>query len=60
MSELQITYECTGCEACAELCPDVFKMDETTERAVVVDSSSTAACVEDAIAICPVRAIIRE
>ncbi|MDF1615702.1 ferredoxin [Desulfurivibrio dismutans] len=27
------TYECNGCGGCAELCPEVFRMDETGEKA---------------------------
>lgn len=60
MSEIQITEECIGCESCVELCPDVFKMDESTEKAVVIDSASNADCVEEAMETCPVGAIIRE
>lgn len=60
MSEIQITEECIGCESCVELCENVFKMDESTEKAVVTDPSSTADCVEEAIETCPVNAIIRE
>lgn len=60
MSEIQITEECIGCESCVELCPDVFKMDESTEKAVVIDPASNADCVEEAMETCPVGAIIRE
>lgn len=60
MAEIQITEECIGCESCVELCPEVFKMDESTEKAVVTDPASTADCVDEAIETCPVSAIIRE
>jgi len=33
-------YECNGCGSCAELCPDVFAMDESAERAVLLDSEA--------------------
>lgn len=60
MAEIQVTEECIGCESCVELCPEVFKMDESTEKAVVIDPASAADCVEEAIETCPVSAIIRE
>lgn len=28
--------ECTGCESCVELCPDVFEFDEAAETARVI------------------------
>lgn len=60
MAEIQITEDCIGCESCVELCPDVFKMDESTEKAVATDPSSTLDCVDEAMETCPVNAIIRE
>lgn len=60
MAEIQITEECIGCESCVELCPEVFAMQDETEKAIVLDPASTAACVDEAIETCPVEAIIRE
>ena len=31
-----ITEECTGCETCVELCPDIFEFNEADEVAVVI------------------------
>lgn len=49
--------ECIGCESCVEVCPDVFKMDDDGEKAIVTDEDSTADCVEEAIETCPTEAI---
>ena len=60
MAELKVTEDCIGCESCVEVCPAVFVMDETTGHATVKDPASTAPCVEEAMEICPVEAIVRE
>lgn len=60
MAAIVVTEECIGCESCVEVCPDVFVMDEATGHAKAKDPSSTAACVDEAIEICPVTAIVRE
>jgi ferredoxin len=52
--------ECVGCEACVEVCPDVFEMNEDEEIAMVKDPDSTAECVEEAIDNCPNEAISKE
>lgn len=52
--------ECLGCETCVELCPEVFKMDEDGEKAVVINPDSDLECVEEAIDSCPVEAISKE
>ena len=50
--------ECVGCEACVELCPEVFKFNEDTEKAeVIMDEGGDEACIEEAIATCPVECI---
>ena len=59
MAELKVTEECIGCESCVEVC-SVFVMDDTTGHAKPTDPKSTEACVEEAIEICPVGAIVRE
>ena len=59
MAEIKVTDECIGCESCVEVC-DVFVMDDTTGYAKPKDPSSTAPCVDEAIDICPVQAIVRE
>lgn len=45
---------CVGCGTCAELCPDVFEMDDATEKArVILPEGGNEECIEDAIASCP-------
>jgi ferredoxin len=45
---------CVGCGSCAELCPDVFEMDEDAEKARVIrPEGGSEECIEDAIASCP-------
>lgn len=60
MAEVRVTEECIGCESCVEVCPEVFVMDAGTGHAKAKNPSSTASCVDEAIDICPVAAIIRE
>ena len=50
---------CTGCELCCDTAPDVFKMNESTNTAIVIDKNAPkdrADCV-DAKDSCPVEAI---
>ena len=52
------TEECIGCESCVELCPEVFEMDESGEKAVVIPADNyDADCIEEAIETCPVECI---
>jgi ferredoxin len=52
--------ECIGCEACVEICPEVFEMDEDSEKAVVKEPESTLETVQEAIDSCPNEAISKE
>lgn len=52
--------ECIGCETCVELCPDVFEMNEESEKAKVKVPESDLECVDEAIDSCPSEAISRE
>jgi ferredoxin len=52
--------ECIGCGTCAELCPEVFEMNEEEEKAKVKNPASGADCVNEAIDSCPVEAISKE
>jgi ferredoxin len=53
--------ECIGCEACVETCPAVFEFDADEEKAYVIeDADFELACVDEAIASCPVECIFRE
>ena len=50
--------ECTGCETCCELCPDVFEFDEAAEIAHVIKAEGgDEECIEEAISTCPVECI---
>jgi ferredoxin len=51
---------CMGCESCVEICPNVFKMDDEGEKAIVIKPDSTEECVEEAIDSCPAEAISQE
>jgi ferredoxin len=52
------TDECTGCETCVELCPDVFEFDEDTELArVILEEGGPEDCIQEAIDSCPVECI---
>jgi len=53
------SYRCNNCGSCAELCPDVFQMDENLGTAVVKDSLPVPLpeCVREAIAWCPTSCI---
>ncbi|MCI5124216.1 MAG: ferredoxin [Candidatus Electrothrix sp. AR5] len=59
MAEISIdTYQCSGCETCVEMCPDVFRMDEATEKAALVDTSPPITdAVRQAAAFCPEKCI---
>jgi ferredoxin len=53
--------ECIGCEACVELCPQVFGFDEDEEKAYVLEDGDPGAdCVDEAIASCPAECISKE
>lgn len=55
------TEECIGCEACVEICPEVFAFDSDEEKASVIEGADgDAACVEEAIASCPSECITKE
>jgi ferredoxin len=52
------TYECTGCESCVELCPEIFEFDDENEKAVVIlPEGGDENCIEEAISTCPVECI---
>ncbi len=49
---------CIGCGACAELCPEIFEMDDRTVKArVIVFEVTDKGCVDETIGICPVECI---
>jgi len=52
------TEECIGCESCVELCPDVFELDDASEKAkVILPEGGDEECIEEAISTCPVECI---
>jgi ferredoxin len=53
--------ECIGCEACVELCPEVFVFDDDLEKASVIDGADPdTECVDEAIGSCPAQCISKE
>jgi len=53
--------ECLGCEACVELCPEIFGFDIDDAKAYVLEAESTdEECIEEAIASCPSGCITYE
>ena len=62
MAEIIIDQdECIGCEACVEICPDVFDFDDDSEKAFVIEGSDPESdCVDEAIASCPAECISKE
>jgi ferredoxin len=49
---------CIECGACADVCPEVFEMDERSGKARVIAFEITdRGCVEEAISTCPVECI---
>ena len=59
MAEITInSYLCNRCETCVEMCPDVFRIDETTEKAALVSiSPKITDAVRQAAAYCPEKCI---
>ncbi|MCG6930140.1 MAG: ferredoxin [Desulfofustis sp.] len=50
--------ECLGCEACVELCPEVFAFNDDEGKAEVIEGADAdAECVDEAIASCPAECI---
>lgn len=50
--------ECMGCEACVELCADVFAWNEDEEKAeVIMPEGGPEDCVEEAMTSCPAECI---
>ena len=59
MAEIIIdTYQCSGCETCVEMCPDIFQIDEATEKAGLISTSPEITdAVRQAAAFCPEKCI---
>jgi len=51
---------CIGCGACEEICPEVFRMNESLGFALVINpGGADADKIEEAIEACPVNCITR-
>lgn len=52
------TYLCNGCGTCIEMCPEVFRLDETTGKAALVSAEPVVTDdVYQAAAYCPEKCI---
>ena len=49
--------ECTGCELCVSVCPEVFEMDGSVAKAKAEVPASAAAACKEAADSCPVSCI---
>jgi ferredoxin len=50
---------CIGCGACEEICPEVFRMNESLGFALVINpGGADAGKIEEAIEACPVNCVI--
>ncbi|GAB4333946.1 MAG: ferredoxin [Desulfobulbaceae bacterium] len=52
------TYLCNGCGTCVELCPEVFRLDEATGKAALLDPEPVVTDrVREAAAYCPEKCV---
>jgi len=54
---------CTGCGLCGETCPDIFKLNEDEDIAVIIKTDydeNDEECIEEAAENCPTEAISTE
>ena len=57
----RVTDDCTACEVCVGICPDVFEMgDDTAEVKVNPIPADLEGSVKEAAESCPVEAIVME
>jgi len=50
--------ECIGCGSCEEICPEVFKLNEDTDKAEVIKpEGGPEDLIEEAMSTCPVECI---
>lgn len=50
--------ECIGCGTCEELCPEVFQLDEESQKAqVIMPEGGPEELIEEAMESCPVSCI---
>lgn len=62
--EVRIDEElCTGCGLCEETCPDIFKMDEDKDIAILIKTDYDEydeECIQEALESCPSEAILTD
>ena len=62
--EVRIDEElCTGCGLCEETCPDIFKMDEDKDIAILIKTDYDEydeECIQEALESCPSEAIVTD
>jgi ferredoxin len=52
------TEDCVGCGSCVEICPEVFVLNDSIEKAQVINPGGCALeKIEEAMEICPVQCI---
>lgn len=47
------TTECSGCQACVEMCPELFEWDDINEQVVVRREKADPEDVAQAMTYCP-------
>lgn len=53
--------ECLGCEACVELCPEIFEFNDDSEKAIVImEEGGDEECIQEAMDSCPADCILYE
>ncbi|MFO8062488.1 MAG: ferredoxin [bacterium] len=53
-----IEDKCIGCGVCVNSCPEVFEMDEETNKAIILEDADFDSCdLDEAIDNCPTDAI---
>lgn len=55
--KVRVNEDCIGCGLCANICPEVFSMNQDNFSEVVGDADSNSAGVMEAADACPVNAI---
>ncbi|MEW6184916.1 MAG: ferredoxin [Thermodesulfobacteriota bacterium] len=52
------TEDCVGCGSCLEICPEVFSLNESIDKALVINPTGCSQeKIEEAMEICPVHCI---